>query len=81
MQAIALYMTHQEDLLFEHLNNLKRLIKRNMKKIKGRYYQSQLNLITAIEILTKKRYDSKIEINLSEYSPLFYRSWCLKMCQ
>jgi len=80
-QAIALYMTHQDDILFDHLFNLKRLINRNMKNIKGSYYESQLNLITVIELLNKKRYDSKIEINLSEYSPLFYRSWCLKMCQ
>ena len=78
MQAIALYMNQEDDLLHDHLSNLKRLIKRNMKNTKGSYYPSQLNLITVIELLSKKRYDSNIVINLSEYSPLFFRSWCKK---
>ncbi len=78
MQAIAYYMIEDYDHLHDHLINLKRLISRNKEKMRGRYYQSQLNLIKVIEQLIKQKYNSKITIDLSEFNPLFYKSWCLK---
>ena len=44
------------------------------------YYESVLNLIKVIDLLSKRKYDPKVVIDLTEYSSLFYKSWCLKKC-
>jgi len=78
IQAIGLYMTEDFDKLYDHNNNLRRLINRNKSKLREAFSQSILNLINVIDLLYKRKYDSTIVIDLAEHSPLIYKSWCLK---
>jgi hypothetical protein len=78
LQSIGYYMTQEYDILHDHNINLRKIINRNTSKMRKGYYESVLNLIKVIDLLSKRKYDPEVVIDLTEYSSLFYKSWCLK---
>lgn len=78
MQAIGLYKTQEYDILHSHNISLRKIINRNKSKMRKSYYESILNLLKVIDLLCKRQFGTNIKIDLKNYSPLFYKSWCLK---
>ena len=76
--TIAYYM-EKNDLLHTHLRNFKSVLKRNKNKLPPSVYKAQLNIISLVELLQKRRIDPSIEIDLSSYNNLFYRAFFEKI--
>jgi len=75
LKAIALFEEDEEELLYNHLNNYKRMQKRKEKSFNLTFYLNHKNLIKVIELMLKKKYDNSITIDLENYLPIIYKKW------
>lgn len=80
LEIIAIYkdpiLTHE--LLHSKVNNFQRFLQRNNKKLSNHYLQSHLNLTCLILQLYKRKHNKSLVIDISQYSPLIYRTWMAK---
>jgi len=72
---IAYYKLNEEDLTLTLIQNFKRQLKRNKKKVTKFVYAGLNNLIALIELLQKSKYQQNKRINLDDFQPIFFKSW------
>lgn len=65
------------DIAFDYSINMKRTIKRNKKKLNQTFMKSCLNFIRIIDLLYSNR-KKKVEININDYHPLFFKDWIIQ---
>jgi len=78
LMIITQYELKNEDLMIGMIQNFKKQLKRNPSIIDTSVQLMLFNLMDIIIILNKSKYDKKVVLNLSDYSPYFFKSWVLK---
>ncbi len=75
---IAQFELGEESLTHSLLENFRKRLKRNRVHISAPNYPRIENLISIIALMLKAKYDKSIEIDLSKYNGIYYRSWVMK---
>ncbi len=78
---IAHYELGNEALAYNLIDNFRRLLKRTKENIAASHYPRIQNLMEIIVLLLKSKYDKTIEIDISKYSGIYFKSWVLKKLQ
>lgn len=76
-EAILLitYYKLDKEIFFTATENFRRKINRNKKSIKPWKQKALINLCSALLELNKTKFDKTTQIDLTSYSPLFYKFW------
>ena len=81
MLLIALYMIGEEELLLTKIDNLKKQLKRGENKFPTAVAIGIKNLMSLLKVLLLSKYTNKVSINLSDYTPIIWRSWVVNHIQ
>ena len=81
MLLIALYMIGEEELLLTRIDNLKKQLKRGENKFPTAVVIGIKNLMSLLKVLLLSKYTNKVSINLSDYTPIIWRSWVVNHIQ
>ncbi len=81
LMIIAHYELGNEALAYNLIDNFRRLLKRTKENIAASHYPRIQNLMEIIVLLLKSKYDKTIEIDISKYSGIYFKSWVLKKLQ
>lgn len=75
---LAYYKLGEEDIVVTLIDNFRKQLKRNRKSISKVVFKRLTNMINAIVVLRKSKYDKSINFDLADFQPIFFRSWFLK---
>lgn len=74
MLAIAYFEEGDHEVLYNHLENLERNLRRNKDKFTKAFYLSYKNFVKILQIISGHKQMNKA-INISDYPHLIFRSW------
>ena len=72
---ISLYMNQEDNQAMNSLENFKKQLKRNKSRIHVVPHLSFVNLCNIIGLLLKRRFNKDIQIDVSQFERIFFKSW------